>query len=115
MWEGRFLAGTILAGVCWFALGTVLLPETTRMVQRLSVVMLVTLLITGAVAYYAPHRFAYKITAFLGLVPLAVTLGSSGDRNQQFISGVILLWRPAAVRARDGAPLAGRIAQHARA
>ena len=91
MWEGRFLAGTILAGVCWFALGTVLLPETTRMVQRLSVVMLVTLLITGAVAYYAPHRFAYKITAFLGLVPLAVTLGSSGDRNQQFISGVILL------------------------
>jgi diguanylate cyclase (GGDEF)-like protein/PAS domain S-box-containing protein len=91
LWEGRFLAGTILAGLCWLALGTVLLPDSSRMVQRLSVVMLVMLLITGAVAYYAPHRFAYKITAFLGLVPLAVTLGGSGDRNQQFLSGVILL------------------------
>src|SRR5205085_8213811 len=37
LWEGRFLAGTILAGVCWFALGTVLLPDSTRVVQRLSV------------------------------------------------------------------------------
>ncbi|HET6265596.1 MAG TPA: EAL domain-containing protein [Usitatibacter sp.] len=91
MWEGRFLAGTVLAGVCWMALGTVLLPDATRMVQRLSVVMLVMLLMTGAVAYYAPHRFAYKITAFLGLVPLAVTLGASGDRHQQFLSGVILV------------------------
>ena len=90
-WERRFIAGTILAGLCWTAIGTVLLPEATRMVQRLSVVMLVMLLMTGAVAYYAPHRYAYKIAAFLGLVPLAVTLGSSGDRNQMFLSGVILL------------------------
>jgi diguanylate cyclase (GGDEF)-like protein/PAS domain S-box-containing protein len=49
------------------------------------------LLMTGAVAYYAPHRYAYKITAFLGLVPLAANLGASGDRNQMFLSGVILL------------------------
>jgi diguanylate cyclase (GGDEF)-like protein/PAS domain S-box-containing protein len=90
-WERRFIAGTILAGLCWTVLGTLLLPESARMAQRLSVVMLVMLLITGAVAYYAPHRYAYKITAFLGLVPLAVNLGSSGDRNQMFISGVILL------------------------
>ena len=41
-------------------------PMRTRMVQRLSVVMLVMLLMTGAVAYYAPHRYAYKIIAFLG-------------------------------------------------
>jgi diguanylate cyclase (GGDEF)-like protein/PAS domain S-box-containing protein len=53
--------------------------------------MLVTLLMTGAVAYYAPHRFAYKIMAFFGLVPLAVTLGMSGDRNQMFLSGLILV------------------------
>jgi diguanylate cyclase (GGDEF)-like protein/PAS domain S-box-containing protein len=91
LWEGRFLAGTVLAGLCWMVIGTVLLPDATRMVQRLSVVMLVMLLMTGAVAYYAPHRYAYKITAFLGLVPLAVTLGASGDRPQQFLSGVILV------------------------
>jgi diguanylate cyclase (GGDEF)-like protein/PAS domain S-box-containing protein len=53
--------------------------------------MLVMLLITGAVAYYAPHRFAYKIMAIFGLVPLAVTLGMSGDRNQMFLSGSILI------------------------
>ncbi len=90
-WELRFLTGTFLAGLCWMVIGTVLLPESSRIVQRLSVVMLVTLLMTGAVAYYAPHRFAYKITAFLGLLPLAVTLGRSGERNQMFISGMILI------------------------
>ncbi|HEX4780320.1 MAG TPA: EAL domain-containing protein [Usitatibacter sp.] len=91
LWEGRFIAGTILAGVCWAMIGSALLPEAGRIVQRLSVVMLVMLLITGAVAYYAPHRFAYKIMAIFGLVPLAVTLGMSGDRNQMFLSGSILI------------------------
>jgi PAS domain-containing protein len=91
LWEGRFIGGTILAGVCWAMIGSFLLPDAARIVQRLSVVMLVTLLMTGAVAYYAPHRFAYKIMAFFGLVPLAVTLGMSGDRNQMFLSGLILV------------------------
>jgi diguanylate cyclase (GGDEF)-like protein/PAS domain S-box-containing protein len=90
-WERRFLAGTLLSALCWMALGTVLLPDATRLAQRLSVVMLVMLLMTGAVAYYAPHRYAYKVTAFLGLVPLAVTLGRSGERYQMFLSGVMLL------------------------
>ncbi|HET9472193.1 MAG TPA: hypothetical protein VFO24_13905, partial [Usitatibacter sp.] len=90
-WERRFLVGTALAALCWMAIGTVLLPDSARTVQRLSVVMLVMLLMTGAVAYYAPHRYAYKITAFFGLVPLAVTLVRSGDRNQMFISGMILV------------------------
>ena len=91
LWEGRFIAGTILAGVCWAILGTALLPDSSRMAQRLSVVMLVILLITGAVAYYAPHRYAYKVMALFGLVPLAVTLGRSGDRIQMFLSGSILI------------------------
>jgi diguanylate cyclase (GGDEF)-like protein/PAS domain S-box-containing protein len=91
LWEGRFVAGTLLAGICWAMIGSVLLPDSARMVQRLSVVMLVMLLMTGAVAYYAPHRYAYKIMAFFGLIPLAVTLGMSGDRNQMFLSGVILI------------------------
>jgi diguanylate cyclase (GGDEF)-like protein/PAS domain S-box-containing protein len=91
LWEGRFIAGTILAGLCWAIIGTALLPDSSRMVQRLSVVMLVVLLITGAVAYYAPHRYAYKVMAIFGLVPLAVTLGVSGDRNQGFLSGSILI------------------------
>ena len=91
VWERRFLVGTVLAGLCWMAICTVLLPDSTRIVQRLSVVMLVMLLMTGAVAYYAPHRYAYKITVFLGLLPLAITLVRSGERNQMFISGMILV------------------------
>jgi diguanylate cyclase (GGDEF)-like protein/PAS domain S-box-containing protein len=90
-WEALFLAGTIASALLWAAIGTLLLPEASRPVQRFSVVMLVTLLTTGAVAYYAPHRYAYKIAAFVGLVPLSVALGMSGERAQMFLSGAILL------------------------
>ena len=38
LWEGRFIAGTVLAGVCWAVIGSALLPDSSRMVQRLSVV-----------------------------------------------------------------------------
>jgi diguanylate cyclase (GGDEF)-like protein/PAS domain S-box-containing protein len=90
-WENRFLAGTVIAGIAWALLGTVLLPESAHLAERYSVVMLVSLLVTGAVGYYAPHPYAYKITAFLGLVPMALMLGGSGDRAQMFLSGAILL------------------------
>jgi diguanylate cyclase (GGDEF)-like protein/PAS domain S-box-containing protein len=90
-WERMFLVGTFITAALWAVIGTVLLPDAARMTQRLSVVMLVTLLLTGAVAYYAPHRYAYKVTAFVGLVPLAVALGASGDRPQMFLSGLILM------------------------
>jgi diguanylate cyclase (GGDEF)-like protein/PAS domain S-box-containing protein len=91
VWEKLFLTGTTMAGLCWLAIGTFLLPDVDRMVQRISVVMLLMLLITGAVAYYAPHRYAYKILAFLGLVPLSVALALAGDRIHLFLSGFILL------------------------
>jgi diguanylate cyclase (GGDEF)-like protein/PAS domain S-box-containing protein len=90
-WEAAFIVGAALTGLCWLVLGTALLPDTTRMVQRISVVMLLMLLITGAVAYYAPHRYAYKIVAFFGLIPLAVALALAGDRVHLFLSGFILI------------------------
>jgi diguanylate cyclase (GGDEF)-like protein/PAS domain S-box-containing protein len=90
-WEARFLAGSILAALCWTVLALVLLPDSTHLAQRLSVVMLVSLLVTGAVGYYAPHPYAFKISAFLGLVPFAVALVASGERPQMFLSGAILL------------------------
>jgi len=43
------------------------------------------------VGYYAPHPHAFKITAFVGLVPFSLSLGFSGDRAQMFLSGAILL------------------------
>src|SRR4051812_37802289 len=89
-WEQRFLGGSLLASLCWAAIGTVLLPASAAGVQRFSVVFLVMLLMIGAVAYYAPHRYAYKVTAFIGLVPMALVLGGSGDRLQVVLSGAIL-------------------------
>ncbi len=55
-WEQLFIIGAVLTSMLWATIGTTLLPDTARMTQRLSVVMLVTLLICGAGAYYAPRR-----------------------------------------------------------
>lgn len=90
-WERRFLAGSLLTALCWAAMAVLLLPDAAHLAQRLTVVMLVSLLITGAVGYYAPHPFAFKITAFAGLVPFALVLGFTGERLQMFLSGAILL------------------------
>jgi diguanylate cyclase (GGDEF)-like protein/PAS domain S-box-containing protein len=90
-WEYRFLAGSLLTALCWAAIATALLPDSAHLAQRLTVVMLVTLLVTGAVGYYAPHPHAFKITAFVGLVPFALSLGFSHDRIQMFLSGALLL------------------------
>jgi diguanylate cyclase (GGDEF)-like protein len=57
------------------------------MVQRISVVMLLMLLITGAVAYYSPHRYAYRIVAFLALIPASRRARPRGDRIHLFLSG----------------------------
>jgi diguanylate cyclase (GGDEF)-like protein/PAS domain S-box-containing protein len=96
-WEKAFLAGATLSGLCWLVLGTALLPDVDRMVQRISVVMLLLLLTMGAVAYCAPHRHAYKILAFLTLVPLALALAIAGDRIHLFLSAFVLIlaiWLP---------------------
>src|SRR5258708_30128179 len=44
--EGRFIAGTILAGVCSAIISSALLPDSSRIVQPLSLRILVILLIT---------------------------------------------------------------------
>ncbi|MBL0141773.1 MAG: EAL domain-containing protein [Betaproteobacteria bacterium] len=91
LWERRFLVGSFLTALCWATIATVLLPDSAHLAQRLTVVMLITLLVTGAVGYYAPHPHAFKISAFVGLMPFALSLGFSGDRIQMFLSGAILL------------------------
>ncbi|QJR15986.1 putative bifunctional diguanylate cyclase/phosphodiesterase [Usitatibacter palustris] len=89
-WERWFLIGSTLTAILWAVIGTALFPDAARAAQRVSVALLVTLLLTGAVAYYAPHRFAYKLTAFVGLVPLSSSLVFSQDRPQMFLGGLIL-------------------------
>jgi len=89
-WERRFLVGSVIAALCWAVLGTALLPADD-LANRMAIVMLVALLVTGAVAYYAPHPYAFKITAFVTLVPLAIALLLSGERVQMFLSGTVLI------------------------
>ena len=48
---------------------TVVILALAGNLDALTVVMLVTLLVTGSVGYDAPHPFAFKITAFVGLMP----------------------------------------------
>jgi diguanylate cyclase (GGDEF)-like protein/PAS domain S-box-containing protein len=90
-WEARFLAGSVLSAICWTVLALAFLPDSTHLEQRLSVVMLVSLLITGAVGYYAPHPYAFKVTVLLGLVPFAMALAMSGEQHQQFLAGALLI------------------------
>ncbi len=91
-WERRFIAGSLATALCWAAMASpLLLPDAAHLGQRMTVVMLLTLLVTGSIGYYAPHAYAFKITAFVGLVPFALALGFSGDRVQMFLSGAILV------------------------
>lgn len=90
-WERRFLAGSVLTALCWAALAVVLLPDSLDLARRVAVVMLVALLVTGSVAYYAPHPHAFKVTALVGLLPFALALGFSGERVLMFLSGALLL------------------------
>jgi diguanylate cyclase (GGDEF)-like protein/PAS domain S-box-containing protein len=91
VWERGFVVTATLSALCWALLGSALLPGADRMVQRISVAMMLMLLVTGAVAYYAPHRYVYRIVAFFSLVPLAATLSFSVDRLQLVLSGAALL------------------------
>jgi len=92
IWERRFIVGSLATALCWAAMASpLLLPDAAHLGQRMTVVMLLTLLVTGSIGYYAPHAYAFKITAFVGLVPFALALGFSGDRVQMFLSGAILV------------------------
>ncbi len=90
-WEQWFLLGSVLTALCWAALAIVLLPEPLDLGRRVAVVMLVALLVTGSVAYYAPHPHAFKVMALVGLLPFALSLGFSGERTLMLLSGALLL------------------------
>ena len=80
-WERRFLAGTVLAGLCWAAMGTLLLPDSQHIVQRLAVVMMVALLMTGGqfgdwtllevvrLAHVQDRRIAEELARFASAAP----------------------------------------------
>jgi diguanylate cyclase (GGDEF)-like protein/PAS domain S-box-containing protein len=88
-WEKRFVAGSIILALLWAAMGTVLLPKAQ--VMQLPVIMLIALLTTGSVAYFAPHRTLCGYTAVISLVPMSILLALSQVRTTVLIGGALLI------------------------
>jgi len=89
VWEKRFVAGSIIIALLWASMGTVLLPKAQ--VMQLPVIMLIALLTTGSVAYFAPHRTLCGYTAVISLVPMSILLSLSQVRTTVLIGGALLI------------------------
>lgn len=88
-WEWRFVAGSIILALLWAAMGTVLLPETQA--AQMPVIMLIALMTTGSVAYFAPHRTLCGITTMIALLPMSILLVRSGVRITVLVGGALLV------------------------
>lgn len=89
VWEWRFIAGSIIIALLWAAMGTALLPETQ--IAQMPVIMLIALMTTGSVAYFAPHRTLCGFTTMIALLPMSVMLVRSGVRTTVLIGGALLV------------------------
>lgn len=88
-WEWRFVAGSIVIALLWAAMGTVLLPETQN--AQMPVIMLIALMTTGSVAYFAPHRTLCGFTTMIALLPMSILLVRSGVRTTVLVGGALLV------------------------
>ncbi len=88
-WEWRFVAGSIVIALLWAVMGTVLLPEGQN--SQMPVIMLIALMTTGSVAYFAPHRTLCGVTTMVALLPMSVLLVRSGVRTTVLIGGALLV------------------------
>ena len=88
-WQTIFLVGSLLLAVLWGLMGSILLPKTGS--TQLPVMMLVALLTTGAMTYYAPHRTLYFYYALLSLLPMGVVTFGFGDRNGSLLGAAIIV------------------------
>ncbi len=86
-WESRFVVGCLLMAALWGVMGSALLPKAGA--TQLPVMMLVALLTTGAVAYLAPHRSLFTLTALVSLLPMGVMTLGFGDRASSMLGAAI--------------------------
>jgi PAS domain S-box-containing protein len=89
VWGNWFVIGTGLMGFGWAIVGTLLFPMGNWF-NEMSVVMLVALLTTGALAEHAPYRPAFVSYAVPALVPLAFHMLLLRDYNHVLL-GLVLL------------------------
>ena len=88
-WQRYFMVGSMAMALLWGVMGSFLLPKTGP--TQLPVMMLVALLTTGAVAYYAPHRSLFGAAALLSLLPMGIMTMGFGDRNGSLLGAAILI------------------------
>ena len=88
-WEVRFIFGSVIIAALWGVMGSALLPKAGP--TQLPVMMLVALLSTGAVAYYAPHRSLFGYSAFISLLPMGIITMGFGDRNGSMLGAAIVV------------------------
>ncbi len=88
-WGNWFVVGTGLMGFGWAIIGTLLFPMG-NLFNEMSVIMLIALLTTGALAEHAPHRAAFVSYVVPALVPLALHLLLLRDRNHMLIGMVLI-------------------------
>ena len=88
-WEKRFVVLSLVMAALWGAMGSFLLPKTGP--TQLPVIMMLALLITGAVAYYAPHRKLFGISAIMTLLPMGVMTMGFGDRTGSMLGATLII------------------------
>lgn len=86
-WETRFVIGSLLMAALWGVIGATLLPKAGE--TQLPLMMLVALLATGAVAYLAPHRSLFTLTALVSLLPMGVITLGFGNRTSSILGAAI--------------------------
>jgi diguanylate cyclase (GGDEF)-like protein/PAS domain S-box-containing protein len=89
VWLRRFVIVQLAAAAAWGFLALYLLPNY-NIANRLSVVTLLAVCVTGAVAYLAPHRSVFRWLCVIVLVPLAFKLGITGERTQVMLALALL-------------------------
>lgn len=89
VWERRFFIGSLIMAALFGVMGSLLLPKTGP--TQLPVMMLVALLSTGAVAYYAPHKSLFGYTTFVALLPMGIITMGFGDRSGTLLGAAILV------------------------
>lgn len=89
VWERRFFIGSMIMAALFGVMGSLLLPKAGP--TQLPVMMLVALLSTGAVAYYAPHKSLFGYTTFVALLPMGIITMGFGDRSGTLLGAAILV------------------------
>jgi diguanylate cyclase (GGDEF)-like protein/PAS domain S-box-containing protein len=89
-WERRFIVGAVAMAVLWGLMGSYLLPKAGP--TQLPVMMLVALMVTGSVAYYAPNKNLFFFTAMASLLPMGIVTFGYGDRTGSWLGAAIVVY-----------------------